>query len=150
MARPSRWTTEEAVAERLNVAVEDVGDLIEAGELAALEFPNGTRRIDLASVKRFERDFNRRGFAALPAATHPVSEWTLPSGRTVHVFIGAPRLGVRHLHVYYDDTKPLSEKDSAALQARVLPDAAERIQKLTGKNGWAWFPTPPTGAKGST
>jgi len=142
------WLTEQEVAARYRISLEDVARLIGAGELCAITFPGAAgRRIDARSVELLERVLKQGYVPPLntpPSAEVSVGRWGLPSGREVEVFIGPAVQGVRRLRVFFEDTTPLSDTDARALQDNILPKAAARIPRFTGRGGVALFPVPPT------
>src|SRR5262249_2742011 len=139
MKRPARWRREEEIATRFDVRPESLDGLIANGDLFAITFPDGTRRIDFDSVRRLEAAI-RRGYVPetleqLPRADTFIGEWSFPSTRKVKVYLGQPTQGTRRIVAFYDSAAPLSGEDRADLDTRILPAAAAAIVKVTGKRG---------------
>lgn len=116
-------------------ALDTVLDLVTEGRLHGIVVAPGVLRIREADLRRF-LDARRLELQLPASGLTRVGGWTLPSGRAVEIFLGPPDQGIRHLRVYYDDINPLSESDQEDLEQRVLPDAADRIYRITGKRGW--------------
>ncbi len=144
MARTLRWVPPEQVADQFGVTTTDIEELVRRGQLAGLQFPTGLR-VDLHSVRRWAAAWGGRRIQDLPPADQRIGRWTLPSGRSIEIFLSAAVDGVRRLRAFYDDARPLDARDQDDLQTRVLEAAATRIQQLTGRRGVGVFLPVPSG-----